>query len=1285
MVSRSYKIMSAAALGVLLVGGYFMYMGFASQGQGALAQAPLNNQVQVAPAFIMAVDDSQSMTNERLLQGGDGGMAWNSANGSFFNDDGTLFNLTVGCRSNPPDCYLYLYSHTNYNQSISTARAIPPLDEFGFSRSHEYNASYFNPGQAYPTWQNADGSYWPDADINAARADPRDYGAPFSSLYGVTYDLTVNRANTGETFQMLNGMSIPSLSGRGVRYYRNGAWQTAAHNFTANQQIAFDYFPATFYLLENSPAPDGYRTGDAYRPVVANACGPGCNMRRYEIKLENYETSSHYDSAIQNFANWFQYHRNRQLAMVASMSYAFQDVNNMRVGYFTINNDNPYPDVTMHDINTERASFYDEFSRLWYITAGTKNRAAVHHLGEQFRRTGDDAPIQRHCQKNAGMLFTDGYTTRNTGPTSFGHVDQGLGSPFADDHQNTIADIVAKYYLDVADGGYAPLRTGLGAGGQVPVPDACWLDKAAGILDPDADPRLDCQPNLHLNFYGISLGMKGVIYDVDMGATDDPFANPPNWNASVNPRTVDGPETIDEIWHATINTRGEFISARTPADITEAMRRVLSSVSAGASPSGSVSLTGERVGSSSLYVVPRYEVRNDGTDWFSTLAAMKVELDEDTRVVSEEQVWEASQRIPSAESRNVWFGRNGGTEQFNSANSNISFSMLCSTSGMRICTGSEAEALGGSLPEAIDYLLGDTSREVGNPGGVFRFRSTRLGDIINSNPVVSAPTDDYGYGWLPSPYGSSYLTYLENKETSRNTMVYVGANAGMLHAIDSGMRADGTMVASPAARGRESFAYIPQAVAGHLGNLLFPHDPLLSGNQKFDHRYYVDGPLTVSDAYFDGSWNTVLVGTAGAGGRSVFSLDVTDPSSFTSSDRLWEINDQHANPDVRGNIGNVLGRPLVVPVKNTAGTVSWKAIFGNGYNSANQKAVLFVVDVDNPGNIHMLEAEETSATSPPAGSSNGLGNIIAVDRWGGTDLDLRIRDGFVDTVYGADQRGALWKFDLRSISMTGIVSTDLDAQPLFVTQTYTDGGQTYRQPILGGLTAVATHGGRLMIFFGTGSFSFYGDEVNASMQSLYAILDNEDGNTVALGDLHPREITATTGGARTISDTAMPFGTSGWYLNLPAGERFVGYPSILSGVVLMPTYSPDTTGGAGCSTSGFNWLYGLDARTGAAAMSDISFGSPDGPTQADGVGAVIADTGGSAPLRNVEVFVIPEAGLPEPPPPICDPDDPDCIEPDPDPPPVPPDAKCYARAVAGGVPPMYRPYFCGRMSWRQIQ
>ena len=45
-----------------------------------------------------------------------------------------------------------------------------------------------------------------------------------------------------------------------------------------------------------------------------------------------------------------------------------------------------------------------------------------------------------------------------------------------------------------------------------------------------------------------------------------------------------------------------------------------------------------------------------------------------------------------------------------------------------------------------------------------------------------------------------------------------------------------------------------------------------------NHRFYVDGPITVGDAYNGTAWKTILIGGLGGGGKAFFALDVTDPA-----------------------------------------------------------------------------------------------------------------------------------------------------------------------------------------------------------------------------------------------------------------------------------------------------------------------------------------------------------------------------------------------------------------------
>ncbi len=214
-----------------------------------------------------------------------------------------------------------------------------------------------------------------------------------------------------------------------------------------------------------------------------------------------------------------------------------------------------------------------------------------------------------------------------------------------------------------------------------------------------------------------------------------------------------------------------------------------------------------------------------------------------------------------------------------------------------------------------------------------RHRSRRrfgpLGDMINSDPLLSQRVVA-NYGWATASgvclRCSVIVTRLSSMLARNSTAaehIFVGANDGMLHAFDD--------------KGTERFAYVPNGVLHHLGFL---------ANPEYQHHYYVDGKSTLSDAYLDGSWRSVLVGGTGAGGRSMFALDVTSPSTFNESNVLWEMNSQ--NDD---DMGYTMGKPYIVPLQNG----SWAAIFGNGYNSTNGRAVLFIVNLATGQLIRKIE------------------------------------------------------------------------------------------------------------------------------------------------------------------------------------------------------------------------------------------------------------------------------------------------------------------------------------------
>ena len=279
----------------------------------------------------------------------------------------------------------------------------------------------------------------------------------------------------------------------------------------------------------------------------------------------------------------------------------------------------------------------------------------------------------------------------------------------------------------------------------------------------------------------------------------------------------------------------------------------------------------------------------------------------------------------------------------------------------------------------VNYLSGVQTNATG-VAGFYRLRTSVLGDIVDSVPAVSNFNDDFGYGNLPALDGGTTYEAFVTSKASRipKTMVYVGANDGMLHAFDGGV-------------GTEEFAFIPNSVAPNLGLLLNPF---------YVHQFYVDGQINVTDAFLGGSWRTVLVGTPGAGGSGLFALDVTSPSGFSSGNVLWELTASASN-----YMGYDLGKAQVILGEDD----NWYAIVGNGYNSVNSKPALLVISMATGQIVNTLVATDTDPT-PIAG--NGIGQIAAADLTDATGIGSP--DGKVDTVYAGDYDGNVWKFDLHS-------------------------------------------------------------------------------------------------------------------------------------------------------------------------------------------------------------------------------------------------------------------------------
>nr|MDQ2695074.1 PilC/PilY family type IV pilus protein [Pseudomonadota bacterium] len=239
-----------------------------------------------------------------------------------------------------------------------------------------------------------------------------------------------------------------------------------------------------------------------------------------------------------------------------------------------------------------------------------------------------------------------------------------------------------------------------------------------------------------------------------------------------------------------------------------------------------------------------------------------------------------------------------------------------------------------------------------------------------------------------------YVGEPRNFSLSRPAAVYVGANDGMLHAFN-------------AETGRELFAYVPASlsaadVTGSGGGLY----RLTQQDYQNNHRYYVDMTPTVAEAQIDNAWRTVLVGGLGAGGRGLYALDITNPTTFNEDSVLWEVN---ASQGFR--LGYTFSRPVVAKLNDGR----WGVIVGSGYNVTGGNAQLLILSLEGT-------SRQLRAISVPGSDSLASPTVV--------DLD---QNGTADRVYAGDLQGRMWAFDISSTNPDNWrrAFQNPDTQPLF--------------------------------------------------------------------------------------------------------------------------------------------------------------------------------------------------------------------------------------------------------------
>ncbi len=639
--------------------------------------------------------------NIMFLVDDSGSMDW-----SFMTQDGPGGRMDIGYTT-----YEYIWpmgdniysDYSSYNDDIQGSAS---ARNYWKSQVSAYNSMYYNPQVTYDPWPT-----YSNASTSAPRSNPN------SSSY------TLSLSN--------NFGTIGSATVKNSHYF---TWNDS------NEDSVVDTGEAVYLVSLSGTSRSYYRFVDSDNDNYVDA---GELTAIAESSVPDYVKPKSAAEDLQNFANWFSYYRRRELTAKNAIANVITGLSGVRVGIHGINHSIRQPVLEVNVTQTD-GSIIDNtgtlLTQLYNINSsgGTPLRLGLQTIGDYMAGSGSwpygtqpycTAVEGGECQQSFAIVMTDG--NWNGSSPGVGHQDRNMGDPYEDNYSDTLADVAMKYY-----------KTDLSSG--------------LGNLVPENYPDLATWQ--HMVTYGLAFGLHGTLYPAEYDFYNSDvderiYATWPQPNA-------DSDTTIDDLWHASVNGRGEYLSAADPEELTQALELLMLNIESRIGSGASVSINGEEISTDSTIFQSSYS--SDG--WTGDVKAYGInQLSGDVnatpewsaKIVLEDQVltggWSSSRKIGTC---------NGTTGVA------FRYSALSTTQKAQLSS------------DQLDYIRGDESLEE-NQGGTFRNRTYKLGDIVHSVPV----------------YHDGYI--------------FVGGNDGMLHVLEESY-------------GQEVFAYVPNLVFPNLQYLTDP-------------------------------------------------------------------------------------------------------------------------------------------------------------------------------------------------------------------------------------------------------------------------------------------------------------------------------------------------------------------------------------------------------------------------------------------------------------------------------
>lgn len=1086
-----------------------------------MSQVPLTSRSSPPPApnVMVTIDDSGSMLSDALPEG------------SFTLNGGSVIllgNWVAGFPADPRKGNSYQRGTVT---AIKGAGATVYQMQF---RSSQVNSIWYDPAITYLPWVSTDGlTRMANANPAAARWDP--------VVSTATFNLT-------DTTKSYSSGTNPSVT-----------WYTSAYGTNTGSK---PFNPGLYYVL--TPGADPTLTA-SYTEYDVNQAGSTFPKAATRTDCLTLTSNCSQAEELKNFANWFTYYRMRESFTKGAVSETLANfVDRIRAGWGQINPSNaiynPGSVVQQGIMPMDKLYLSSLLTNLQQYTSypSTPTRTALDAVGKYFMDTTANNPWLTtpgvagsgvlSCRRSVNVLMTDGYY--NDSYSSAGNVDNVNGpdyknanpnnksptqylakAPYSDTYSNTLADVVMQYYV---------------------------TDLQPGIDNKVPTSANDIAYWQHLTQYTVGLGVNGKLL------TSSTPANKAATLAAIAAGTKAWPdpsagnaEKIDDLWHAAVNTGGDFYSVRNPKELATALATAFTAATSPPVSEGGVAVSANTLITGSLKLVPWFNTPS----WTGELDAYALGANGQ---FSATPSWSASAGVPAAASRKLytWDSTAGasGTPvvEFKDTNTKL------------------VTQLGANL---INYIRGDTSLE--GTDQPYRWRNgATLGDFVDSPPVYVKDLVDLNYDSLDSGYRS----FVNQKKSRANAAIFLGGNAGILHAFNG-------------ADGKELFGYLPSPGLKNL-NIVAAKN---YGTAANFHQFFVDGPLIETDALIATrrvpgvAWSNLVLGSMGAGGTGIFALhvDTVDPTNpLDANTVLWE----KSSADI-GSLGYVVSPMTAGKLPGSGG---WVALVGNGAYSTSGSASLLVLDLATGVVKQELVVDITG--------SNGLMGVTL----------LQNTNQEIVAAYAGDLKGNLWRFDFDA---SGSGTVGFGGKPLFTAlgsgagQPITAAPQWVRNPSGNGRVVVFGTG-RLLNTTDASSTqqqSLYGvlDPTADGASSLGATSPFNglaDGRTL----LSPRTAATTpmtnpatgvTTSYYAITGPAINWSTQrGWYMDLPfplngTGRQREVYPIlILQGAyALFQTIVPPAIATDCDTVSGAGYNYLLEAATG------LPISTPTFDTNRDGV------------------------------------------------------------------------------------